>query len=358
MCGIVYVQRKDGKSAVKQVLKRYAAQKSRGSEGFGYIGIKQSGNATRENRFMFEHEVKTALENTKLGTILFHHRYPTSTPNVPESAHPIRVSHAELQYDYSVVHNGVISNDEELKEAHEKLGYKYSTEMVLQYRTRKGHVFNDGIQWNDSEGLAIELARNIEGLSDKTDAKGAIAYIVLQIERQSQRVVAMYYGTNGGNPLTVTETKEFICIASQGGKAINDNICYRVSMPDNTISDYPQVQLHPAWQPKQSGYLSHVDTRTVGNPRMWDQGPREDEYVGRVPHRAAEDKDLVELQDEIADLEEELIGLSGDIEYALEGGDMEEEEMYRNQFAETLARKDKLNRLYLVKANAKASTAQ
>lgn len=360
MCGIVYVQRKDNKPAVKQVLKRYTAQKGRGSEGFGYVAVKQSQRVTKVNRFMFEHEIKEALELTKHQHILFHHRYPTSTPNLPEAAHPITVSHSELEYDYIVVHNGVISNDETLKEGHEALGYKYTTQLACQYVTPTGQIYTDGYQWNDSEALAIELARNIEGKTDNVEAKGAIAYIVMQVEKETQRAVALYYGTNGGNPLTVDTAKEFVCIASEGGKAINDNICYRMSLPDNTVTEYLQVQVPSAYQYGKVGYLGQArsvgqsDTRYAQSQSDWDT----DEYVGRVPARKDEERGLAELEDAIADVDEEIIAITGDIEFSQQEGDIEEEEGYRVIYEELLHKREKLNGLYVTKANAIASTAK
>lgn len=343
MCGIVYVQRTDGKSAVKQVLKRYNAQKSRGREGFGYVAVKQSGRATLPHRFMFEHEVETALQATTFGHILFHHRYPTSTPNVPEAAHPIRVTHQELQHDYVVVHNGVISNDEELKERHEALGYKYTTEISCQYRTRKGKVYEDSLQWNDSEALAIDLARNIEGLQKRVNARGAIAYIVMQLEKSTQRAVALYYGTNGGNPLTLDMSKDFICLASQGGTAINDNICYRMSLPDNTTTEYPQVQMQSAYTPTSAAGYMGTGSRYVGS--LYDE-----EYA--VDAKKKESKSLTLIEEELEAIDEELIGLIGDIELARADGDAEEEASYIAQRQELIDRRRKLSDKYLNKANA------
>lgn len=358
MCGIVYVQRKDNKPAVKQALKRYKAQKGRGSEGFGYVAIKQSGRVTELNRFAFEHELETKLNTTKHQHLLVHHRFPTSTPNVPESAHPIKVSHEELQYDYIVTHNGVISNDEALKEAHEKLGYKYNTLLFLSYTTCKGQEYSAGVQWNDSESLAIELARNIEGLTDKVAALGTIAYIVLQVEKQTQRAVALYYGTNGGNELTRQDAKEYIVIASEGGEAINDNICYRMSLPDNTLTEYTQVQMQPAFQSKAPNSLGF----NLGLGRSdYDRNDTNysSEYTyfkqGKSTRKKEEDKSIVELEEEIASIDDELIGLTGDIAFATQEGDMEEVEMYQQEQYDLMQHRETLQNLYAKKGNAHAT---
>lgn len=350
MCGIVYVQRKDNKTAVKQVLKRYKAQKARGSEGFGYVAIKQSGRATESHRFMTEHEVRTKLESTKHSHILFHHRYPTSTPNVPESAHPIPVTHAELQYDYYVVHNGVITNDEKVKPEHDKLGYVYTTEICNQFVTQKGTVYNDGTQYNDSETLAIELARNIEGLTNKVKTEGSIAYIVLQMAKDTHQAIALYYGTNGGNTLTLDDTKEFTVIASEGGKAINDNICYRMSLPDGTTTEYLQVQVPAMHRAPAVGYNT---TQTKRPNTAWPYGSEYgsyDEYDYPRPKSYKHSRTLNTIEDDMADLEQEIIGLQGDVAYSLAEGDIEESEMFQTQLDQAKKQKADLEKEYLAKA--------
>ena len=227
MCGIVYSMRLDGKPARKTVWKRYTKQRGRGSEGFGYVAIER-GMVASYKRVQHEKEARAALEKENASTLLFHHRYPTSTINVPEAAHPIIVKHKELNGTWYVVHNGIISNPDELRASHEKLGYDYTTLIRTQY-TAGGNVYHGASDYNDSEALAIELARTLEGKQRKVSARGSIAYIAL--ETRAGKAVALYYGTNGGNPLTRNDAPERgITIASQGGKAINDNICYRLDL--------------------------------------------------------------------------------------------------------------------------------
>lgn len=92
MCGIVYVRRHDGKPAAKSVRKRYHNQKARGTEGFGYVAV-QNGRVVSVARAQTEHEIMQKLEQETADEILFHHRMPTSGPNVEEMAHPILVEH-------------------------------------------------------------------------------------------------------------------------------------------------------------------------------------------------------------------------------------------------------------------------
>lgn len=360
MCGIVYVKRLDRAKANKQVAKRYSKQEHRGTDGFGYIGVKENGNISPLQRTQFEHEIRQKLNASTLTEILFHHRYPTSTPNVPESAHPLFVGHKELQYSYYVTHNGIISNDEDLKETHDALGYTYLTEIKTQYRTKKGHVYNSEVCFNDSEAFAIELARTIEGLQPECMAKGAIAYIAYQVDKISGKVIAVYFGTNGGNPLTLQWTKEFIAIASEGGKRIDDNKSFRLDAATNTVSEVP-VKLQAMFTPK-IGYNTtlsdfskpreFIDSRVYGDSFNWSQGS--DKYVDNDTkgYTADEKLTLPELEEAISDIDEEIIGTNGDIEYCLSDGD--DDTQYRQDMQNLLARRNKLQSLYERKGNTTA----
>ncbi len=203
------------KAVSKRLYKRYEKQSARGNEGYGFVAFTDTKVKVYE-RFQTENEVKAALKKNSDTHVLFHHRYPTSTENVVEAAHPIKVEHSELQYTYYVVHNGIISNPKSLKTAHEKLGYSYETELRTQYVTKNGTVYSGDVAFNDSEALAIELCRNIEK-GTAVAAEGSAAFIVLQVSKNGKKAHKLYYGTNGGNPLTVDRNGTSLCIASEGG---------------------------------------------------------------------------------------------------------------------------------------------
>lgn len=218
MCGICYVKRFDGKSAQRMVLKRYSAQKTRGSEGFGYVAI-DDGHTVSTRHSASEKEIKESIERESANEILFHHRYPTSTPNFSCAAHPIIVDNEKLKYRYSVVHNGIIYNDTELRTTHLKEGYEYTTEIYSSWISKKGNFLrNDEVKWNDSESLAIELAKDLDGDTPKGlgHIRGSIAFIALQIEKGSNKVRRLYYGRNASSPLMFHQTKEFTSICSEG----------------------------------------------------------------------------------------------------------------------------------------------
>lgn len=262
MCGIVYVKRSDDKKAYKKVLKRYHKQRNRGYEGFGFIALDDKNKIVSYERYMTESETEASMRESNSQHILFHHRYPTSTANLPEASHPIFVQHEELKHSYYVIHNGVISNDEELHDEHVEMGYKYTTEVQVQYKAlHSGETYVEPSKFNDSEALAIEMARTIEGLQPVNRARGSIAIMVLQADKSGQNVKALYYGTNGGNPLTINEDKGSLCIASVGGTAIADNVIYRTDLKTNKTKKLKAMLVpHVTRQPSYGyGTSYHLD---------------------------------------------------------------------------------------------------
>lgn len=314
MCGIVYVKRADGKPAHKQVLKRYRKQKNRGEDGFGYVALDGAGKIAKFSRYQFEHEVKESLEKTKHDHVLFHHRYPTSTINVPESAHPIYVNHQELKHDYYVVHNGVITNDDTLKEAHDKLGYSYTTELVTKYQTAKGKMFYGASAYNDSEALAIELARTIEGLQPYVNATGAIAYIVLQVNKANDRAIALYFGTNGGNPLTITQGPTGLVIASEGGRKITDNVCYRLNLKTNetTTASHVCMASYSTYKAPSTGFGAYDSANSYFHS---------DSYITDAEYSSMVEE---ELQEELESADRAIADIDADIAIAKQVGEEDE----------------------------------
>ena len=171
MCGLVTVLSKKNKPAGQYAFELYQKQATRGKDGYGYLAI-QDGHIVNVARAKTETVIRSMLMKEKADFIMFHHRLPTSTDNTIGTTHPMFVSHKELEFDYYFAHNGVITNAIYLKGKHDKLGYKYLTEHkiieVAEYT--HGHdpeyLSTPVTKFNDSETLAIELARYIEGKSD------------------------------------------------------------------------------------------------------------------------------------------------------------------------------------------------
>ena len=226
MCGIIWVKRKDSAKARKVLHKRFEAQRSRGVQGFGFMEI-EKGNVKKWYQMRYEAEMETALNQATAPEILFHHRLPTSTPNFPEATHPIRVSNELLKYDYYVVHNGVISNDETMKARHEELGFEYTT--IIQHQFQTKHALYDGVvEFNDSEAFAIDIALAIDKDKTTIESEGSIAFMCLQVEKETNNVKNLFFGRNYRNPLIVEDTKDFIVISSVGkGAEVKPNYLHR-----------------------------------------------------------------------------------------------------------------------------------
>lgn len=233
MCGIIHVKRRDGKLANRLVLKRFEKQSSRGTEGFGYVEI-NNGIVGAEVRTQTEKAMKLKIAESKATEILFHHRTPTSTPNFVEATHPIYVSHKMLKYDYYVVHNGIISNDDELKKQHALKGFQYTTEIIKKWIT-KGKTYKLEM-YNDSEALAIDFCLSIEqGLEMK--AQGSIALVALQFTKKTRKAINLYFCRNIGNPLKIEQARDFMAISSESGKEIRNNILFRYNYATDVITE-------------------------------------------------------------------------------------------------------------------------
>lgn len=214
MCGIAYVYTAKGRAS-KLAFQRYIQQKKRGSEGYGAVCVSHR-IVNKVYRSEQEEGIKSILGN-KSDMILFHHRRPTSTPNFEECTHPIFVSNELLEYDYYVTHNGVISNALELKTRFNKLGFNYLTEVEEVYKTRNNKTYTTKIiKFNDSESLAIDLAIAIEEGKKSLDSKGTIAFVAMQVNKESKVVENIFYGRNLNSPLVVQKKDGNIIIASEG----------------------------------------------------------------------------------------------------------------------------------------------
>lgn len=254
MCGIVAGFSKKGKRISKSIMKRYEAQKHRGSQGFGYVAFYKDGNGGRLSvgRSVDEKGIRTKIMNENSSMIMFHHRLPTSTPNVEEATHPIFVSNEELDYDYFVVHNGVIRNADELRKKHEALGYVYNTIVETELMTKYTSKYNgakyyvEGTKtekFNDSEALAIEVARVIDGMTNKIDTVGTVATIAWKVDKSTGKLISISYGHNSGNPMTISDNKDYFFLSSLGGVDLQEDILYTLSTDGDKIGTTTQKEM-------------------------------------------------------------------------------------------------------------------
>lgn len=212
LCGLIYCNNLKGEAVNSDIEKYYLRQKSRGMKGYGFVGFKDKKLSLR--RFLHEKETLEYLKKNEYSEILFHHRIPTSNENSLLGNHPIMAKNNNYEYNYYMIHNGYVFNDETLKKKHQTLGIAYSS------------VANGA--HNDSEALMHELIWCIEGIQQPSDfnVSGAIAFIMLQTDKTNKRV-ALFYGRNG-NPLKIERTNESFILRSEGlGEDIDINTLYK-----------------------------------------------------------------------------------------------------------------------------------
>lgn len=207
MCGIVYAHDFEGKSVNNGVLNTFDKQRGRGTQGFGLF----DGKFNNIVRSTTEDKILNWLCKYNSHLILFHHRLPTSTDNTKSTAHPFATKDHFGKTQYIMVHNGHISNSQELKTAHERLGITY-------------HSTQPDGRFNDSEALLWDLALYLEGKQDDLKAEGAMAFICIKLI--GPRLDKLYFGRNT-NPLNMLKVKQGILLSSQGeGEPIDPHSLY------------------------------------------------------------------------------------------------------------------------------------
>jgi glucosamine 6-phosphate synthetase-like amidotransferase/phosphosugar isomerase protein len=275
MCGIIHVKKQGKDNAYKSVIKRYHTQRTRGTEGFGFIAI-DNNHIKGIYRAEDEKSIIDMLEKTTCDEIMFHHRFPTSTPNFIEATHPIHVTNTILKYDYYVIHNGIISNCDELKESHDKKGFTFTTAIEKQYHTSQ-NIYTESM-YNDSESFAIDFALAIENETE-IQSKGSIAFIALQVEKHTQKIITMFYGRNEGNPLKIEKSLDFFSLSSETGTLIQSDVLYSMDYEsksffnqDKTIGkyfDYSTSRTGYIYDKSYGAYSDILDDETVGKPAMY-----------------------------------------------------------------------------------------
>lgn len=221
MCGIIgFFRQGEQKQPVNNaVLSQYEDQHLRGSKGFGIIKIGENKSykidrATEGYKFMYD------IHQDPVKGMILHHRTPTSSDNLMNQTHPIEVDNGSLKYKYLVVHNGIIYNDDELKKAHEELGFVYTTD------------YKDKSKFNDSESFAIEIARYIEGQTKQLEVDGSLAFICLQVNKKTDKVNKLFFGRNT-NPLNMAKTRGELYLSSEGkGDEITADTLYECNLDE------------------------------------------------------------------------------------------------------------------------------
>lgn len=287
MCGIIAAfntkQKGKAESVNDFIINQYEDQHERGNKGFGIIRI--SKNSIEIDRSTEPYKFLMDLQKNKSSMMIVHHRYPTSTQNKISQTHPILVSNKILSHDYLLIHNGIINNEEELKEQHEKIGFKYQTELTkeeIEKQDKKYTYYQRGT-FNDSESIAIEMALYIEELSQEIKAKGSMAFIALQIDKKTKKPLKVFFGRNKGNPLNMHKEKNILRLSSEGiGEEIKESILYSFKISDKTMKlseeelKFVQPAISTASATFQNSLLETIKTETSTNTKKT-EGKKETE---------------------------------------------------------------------------------
>lgn len=252
MCGIIAAFNLKGKNVNQIVIDQYEDQHTRGTDGFGIVTINDKTKSYKVHRATEPVKALLDLYKNNAKMILMHHRYPTSSENQLNQTHPIMVDNGSLKFKYLVVHNGVVSNDDELKEQHEnELGFVYNTKYQYTEHMEK---------YNDSECVAIEVARFAEGQTSQIGASGSIAFIGLKISKKTDKVVAVIYGRNTGSPLNADYKSGQIFLSSTGpGDSVEPDLFYNVDIKTlkrstKKMSFYSKPVTQIGWSSANEGY--------------------------------------------------------------------------------------------------------
>lgn len=235
MCGIVGVfnYKENKEMANDKALEIMDEQLRRGTEGFGSVFIDDKKQfvvkrATGVIKAMID------INLTPSRMILIHHRQPTSSTNKILQTHPIVVENKKLKHGYLVIHNGIVRNHEKLKEDHKADGYVYTTD--------------DGIECNDSESLAIEVAKFIENKTKQIETTGTAAFVALQYDLKSKKALQVFYGKNDGAVLRLAKSRNILRLSSEGGgESIKSNVLYHFDLEDFAIKKQTLLFAKDEW---------------------------------------------------------------------------------------------------------------
>lgn len=131
MCGIIGCVVRNPATIMKQIKLIYENQKDRGKDGCGMsIYHSHSNKITRIRKQRIKSIFKKKYFNSlkKNDLVLFHHRLPTSTPNIPECNHPLCNEDKSIH----LIHNGWVTNADEQHEKLKANSHKFETEIITQ----------------------------------------------------------------------------------------------------------------------------------------------------------------------------------------------------------------------------------
>lgn len=216
MCGLIYGRSKNQVRPInKTIIKQYLKQKNRGTEGFGVydIDFEKLVKETKETNIIRWLKKHPSME------LLFHHRFPTSTDNVRNAAHPFSTKDYFKDKEYILIHNGVIRNTERLADEHG------TREIIYQSAQPDG-------RFNDSEALLWDIALYLEGEIESPHSEGSVAFICIEKDKKNPEKNKLHYFHNSGNPLFKRDTNKFFVLASEANSNQDE------SVPTGTLFSY------------------------------------------------------------------------------------------------------------------------
>ncbi len=239
MCGIIAAfnttpKGKDGKKMEDRgpvnefIIAQYDQQRKRGTEGFGIIRIGDDGyvdidRAINEMKFVAD----LTMPHKESRGIIAHHRNPTSSANDIQQTHPFLVDIDGHAHKYLVVHNGSITNTEDLHKKHFGMKIEYNSEHEEVYSQSYSKS-----KWNDSESLAIELALLMEGKQKFLGTAGGAAFVGIQLN-PDWKATKLFFGRNT-MPLKMSKTRGKLRLSSVGeGQDVEADFLYQCDLDED-----------------------------------------------------------------------------------------------------------------------------
>ena len=250
----------------------YEGQKHRGNDAFGVVAF--DSGSYYVDKWIDEGSFLGSLEELKYSEMLIHTRFPTSTDNVIESAHPFIVERGDRRFYF--IHNGIINNSLELKAKHDLLGVGYEYKS-LDVKSGK---------FNDSEALAFEIVDwVVGGCVGEVSARGSVAMIMLEQSISSGRAVGLYFYRNDMNPLTMLKTSGVFMLASEGlPDDVESGKMFRYDYASGDVSCVGELLIGGVYGYSSGwgvggasyGYLKSEDNGVVSGPGWWEKSEYDD----------------------------------------------------------------------------------
>lgn len=159
------------------------------------------------------------------------------------ACHPF--SSKGLKHNYILVHNGWLTNAQELVDDHYVQGIKYRSQQADN-------------RFNDSEALLYDVALYLDGKQDKLNAEGAIAFVV--VERDGTKPIKLHFARNSSPLIMQFKPGRLLSLASEGhGEMIKPDTLYtfdyttgKITTKALQIPEYryqPQAGYKPTYKP-------------------------------------------------------------------------------------------------------------